>query len=85
MYTNIRVKFIYQFTYFLNNRYEECHCVDRYQWTARSTVIPGTHQIIDAPLCNITDPCYTNARIRITNTDSIWDAGAYRPGRGGGV
>jgi hypothetical protein len=47
--------------------------VTPYQWTARSIVIPGTDQIIVAPLCNITDECYTNATSRITNSDSIWN------------
>ncbi len=44
-----------------------------YQWTARSMVSPGTDNIIEAPLCNITDPCYGNATSQISNTVSIWN------------
>ncbi len=58
---------------FFKNRYEQCNCIDPYQWTARSIVIPGTDQIVVAPLCNITDSCYGNATSQITNTDSIWN------------
>jgi hypothetical protein len=47
--------------------------VDPNQWTARSIVLPGTDQIITAPLCNTSDPCYSDAQTRIMNTDSIWN------------
>ncbi|CAF4092686.1 unnamed protein product [Rotaria sordida] len=53
--------------------YDQCGCTDPRQWTARSITIPGTDQIMKAPLCNTTDQCYTNARTRITNTISIWN------------
>ncbi len=35
--------------------------------------MPGTDTIIEAFLCNISDPCYTNATIQITNSDTLWN------------
>ncbi len=57
---------------FFKTRYQECSCASPYQWTSRNLVLPGTDKIIQATLCNITDPCYMNAASRIANSDSIW-------------
>lgn len=58
---------------FFTNRYEQCKCVSPYQWTARSVVPRRTHEIITAPLCNLTDDCYLDAESLIVNSDSIWN------------
>ena len=36
-------------------------------------MLPGTNQVIVAPLCSEYDTCYINATDQITNTDSIWN------------
>ncbi|CAF0925314.1 unnamed protein product [Rotaria sp. Silwood1] len=38
--------------------YEQCGCIDPYLWNIRYIVVPGTKNIILAPLCNSTNPCY---------------------------
>ena len=38
--------------------YQECGCVNPYLWNARSIMIPGTKNVIFAPLCNHTDVCW---------------------------
>ncbi|CAF3341058.1 unnamed protein product [Rotaria socialis] len=53
--------------------YEQCGCVSPYEWSARSIVLPGTNKIAEAPLCNLTDVCYTVAGLKITKISSIWD------------
>ncbi|CAF2219431.1 unnamed protein product [Rotaria magnacalcarata] len=53
--------------------YEECGCVNPYEWSARSIVLRGTSKIAEAPLCNLTDICYPVAGLKITKTSSIWD------------
>ncbi|CAF3610006.1 unnamed protein product [Rotaria sp. Silwood1] len=53
--------------------YDQCRCISPYQWTTQSIVLPGTDEIIEAPLCNATNECYANAQVRITTTNSIWD------------
>ncbi|CAF1004824.1 unnamed protein product [Rotaria sp. Silwood1] len=53
--------------------YYQCGCIDPHQWPARSIVLPGSDQIIEAPLCNAMNECYTIATARITTTNSIWD------------
>ncbi|CAF4485928.1 unnamed protein product, partial [Rotaria magnacalcarata] len=57
----------------LSARYEECGCVNPYEWSARSIVLRGTSKIAEAPLCNLTDICYPVAGLKITKTSSIWD------------
>jgi hypothetical protein len=46
--------------------------VNPLQWSARSIVLPGTTQVIDAPLCNITDSCYRKAVARFNVGDGIY-------------
>ncbi|CAF3695950.1 unnamed protein product [Rotaria sp. Silwood1] len=53
--------------------YDQCRCISPYQWTTQSIVLPGTDEIIEAPLCNATNECYAKAQVRITTTNSIWD------------
>ncbi|CAF3585086.1 unnamed protein product [Rotaria sp. Silwood1] len=38
--------------------YEQCGCTNPYLWNIRYIVLPGTQNIILAPLCNYTDSCY---------------------------
>ncbi|CAF0767303.1 unnamed protein product [Adineta ricciae] len=44
--------------------YEQCGCISPLQWAFRYILVPGTNRIVQAPLCNISDPCYTEAAIR---------------------
>ena len=53
--------------------YQQCGCVNPYQWSTRSVVLPGTSKVIQALLCNISDPCVANAIIRLSNETSLWD------------
>ncbi|CAM4889168.1 unnamed protein product [Rotaria socialis] len=53
--------------------YTKCGCVNSLQWTARSAVLPGTNQTVEAPLCNSTDSCYAIAMTEILSTDLLWD------------
>ncbi|CAF1438327.1 unnamed protein product [Adineta ricciae] len=51
--------------------YEQCGCVFPGQWNARSIVLPGSNQIIVAPLCNSTDSCFAIAMNNFDATPSI--------------
>ena len=80
MYTSIHVNIITschsvnQTTSFIfYNSYHECGCVNPFQWSARSVVLPGTTTIIVAPLCNFTSTCYSDAAIRLSNSTSLWN------------
>ncbi|CAF3737641.1 unnamed protein product [Rotaria socialis] len=53
--------------------YTKCGCVNSLQWTARSAVLPGTNQTVEAPLCNSTDSCYAIAMTEILSTDLLWN------------
>lgn len=62
------------FTYIFSvYRYQECGCIDPYEWSARYVVLPGTTNIIYAYLCNVSDPCYGQAATRFQSSSSIWD------------
>jgi hypothetical protein len=54
-------------------RYDTCGCVDPEDWANRYVVLPGTTKVIDAPLCNHTDPCYVEAATKFRVTEWIWD------------
>ncbi|CAF0894858.1 unnamed protein product [Rotaria sordida] len=41
--------------------YKQCGCVNHYMWDIRSIILPDTNNIIEAPLCNVTDNCTTQA------------------------
>lgn len=53
--------------------YQECGCVDPYQWTARTVILPGTNNMIEAMICNATSSCFTDATDRIQNSDELWN------------
>lgn len=42
------------------------------QWAARSVNIFGTGTIVDAPLCEFLNPCYSEAADRLMKEQSIW-------------
>ena len=46
------------------SRYQQCGCISPLQWAFRYILVPGTNRIVQALLCNISDPCYTEATIR---------------------
>ncbi|CAF0832939.1 unnamed protein product [Rotaria sordida] len=51
--------------------YERCKCVNPAQWNARSIVLPGTNDIIMAPLCNTSNICFKQAVNNFDLTHSI--------------
>ncbi|CAF3599659.1 unnamed protein product [Rotaria socialis] len=51
--------------------YGICGCIDPKQWNARSIVLPRTKTIIVAPLCNLSDTCYSNASITLSSLSSL--------------
>ncbi|CAF1291168.1 unnamed protein product [Adineta ricciae] len=52
--------------------YEKCGCVNPYYWDIRSVLSPKTNTVISAPLCNVTNNCYTEAASAyINSTKSI--------------
>ena len=60
------------------SRYDRCGCVDPLQWSARYILLPGTTNVIDAPLCNLTDPCYDQAASSFRVESELW--AKYCPG-----
>ncbi|CAF3936304.1 unnamed protein product, partial [Rotaria sp. Silwood2] len=53
--------------------YEQCNCVNPAQWNARSILLPGTNEIIMAPLCNTSNICFKQAIHDFDLTHSIRD------------
>ena len=53
--------------------YQQCGCINPFQWSARSVVLPGTDQIIQAPLCDPLNTCYPNASLRFTTIPALWN------------
>jgi hypothetical protein len=53
--------------------YQECGCVSPSEWSARSVVLPGTNTVIEAPICNVTNTCFSTATIRLLNSTSLWN------------
>ncbi|UJR14674.1 hypothetical protein I4U23_001667 [Adineta vaga] len=51
--------------------YQKCGCIHPKQWNARSVLIPETNQLIIAPLCNISDPCYSEAAYTFLTSSSL--------------
>ncbi|CAF2401578.1 unnamed protein product [Rotaria sp. Silwood2] len=52
--------------------YHVCGCVNPNQWLARFAVLFGTDIVVNAPLCNMTDACFTEAADRLMKTYAIW-------------
>lgn len=51
-------------------RYQECGCIDPIEWAARYIVLPGTINIIYSYLCNVSDPCYSQAAIQFQGSST---------------
>lgn len=51
--------------------YEQCGCIDPMKWHARTIVIPSTGEVKFAPLCNISDPCYSQSVASFANSQSL--------------
>ncbi|CAF4701698.1 unnamed protein product [Rotaria sp. Silwood1] len=51
--------------------YEQCGCVNPNLWNARSIVKPDSEEIIIAPLCNVTNQCYSTAANKIWTSSSL--------------
>jgi hypothetical protein len=56
-----------------SHSYQQCGCVSPYEWSIRSIVLPGTSNIVVAPLCHVVDTCYTDATVRLSTSTSIWN------------
>ena len=52
--------------------YEQCGCGNPTRWAARYIVLSGSNESIQIPLCNVSNPCYSEASAKIMNTRSIW-------------
>ena len=52
--------------------YEQCGCTNPFRWNGRLIVLPGTDEIINAPFCEIQNPCYMAAETKFVNNKSIW-------------
>jgi hypothetical protein len=59
-----------RFVYF---SYYKCDCGNPYRWAARSVVLPGTNTPINITLCDLDNPCSTEAGAEIMVTPSIWN------------
>lgn len=57
--------------------YDQCNCVNPLQWNARSILLPGSNDVILAPLCNISDPCFRKTIREFDLTPSIRDRYCY--------
>ncbi|CAF0778792.1 unnamed protein product [Adineta steineri] len=53
--------------------YQQCGCINPKQWNARSVLLPDTKEIIIAPLCNISDKCYSQAGYTFLTSSSLLD------------
>lgn len=61
-------------------RFEQCGCINPFQWNARTIIRPPTNEIIVANLCNISDPCYSRAaETLLTSNDLMRDHCSYCP------
>jgi hypothetical protein len=56
-----------------NYRYEKCGCINPKQWNARSITVPGSEKLILAPLCNISDKCYSQVAYVLSMSPSLLD------------
>ena len=56
----------------LVERYRECGCINPHQWSVRSVNLFASDVIVDAPLCNISNPCYLQAADRLMKVRAIW-------------
>ncbi|CAF0745170.1 unnamed protein product [Adineta ricciae] len=53
--------------------YQKCGCIHPKQWNARLVLIPETNKLIIAPLCNISDKCYSEAAHVFLTSSSSYD------------
>ncbi|CAF1172232.1 unnamed protein product [Didymodactylos carnosus] len=51
--------------------YAVCGCASPLFWNVRSVVLPGTNNLITAPLCSPNDICYSQASITITSNETL--------------
>ena len=52
-------------------RYEQCQCVDPIQWNARFIIQRQTKEILLAPLCDRTNPCFRSALNRLLSSENL--------------
>lgn len=58
------LRYSYERFYF---SYQECGCVNPALWDRRTIILPGSDTVIQAPLCDVTDPCIRTAVIKFMN------------------
>jgi hypothetical protein len=54
--------------------YDQCGCVDPFEWSARYFASHNGSGVIEAPLCNRTDSCFIPAKQRFADEPEIWKA-----------
>ena len=60
--------------------YDQCGCVSPFEWSARYVISLGTTNVVYSNLCNVSDPCYSNAADQFQGSSSI--SGMYAPNCG---
>ena len=55
-----------------SSSYDHCGCVDPYEWSARYFISPDGSRVIEAPLCNRTDPCFLEANQQFVVDATLW-------------
>ncbi|CAF0987730.1 unnamed protein product [Rotaria sp. Silwood1] len=50
--------------------YQQCGCVSPFLWNSRSVILPGTDTIIVAPLCNMSNLCFSTATNTLLTSNS---------------
>lgn len=58
---------------FLCCRYKQCGCINPIIWDTRTLILSDTNNIIQAPLCNSLDPCFSNVADVYLNSSSDFD------------
>ena len=62
----------FEFLSALVRRYNQCGCVDIRHWPIRYITVPGANQVIDAPICNLTDACANKAAGPFHSDPTLW-------------
>ncbi|CAF3660232.1 unnamed protein product [Rotaria sordida] len=52
--------------------YQTCECGNPFLWAIRSVALLGADKTTNISFCNITNPCYNEARTNFMNIKSIW-------------
>ena len=61
------------FIHYLILRYQQCGCVNPFQWRSRYIIPFGSTTAVYASLCNVSDPCYAEAISAFQSFASIYE------------